>query len=186
MDEITFGDSIKFMTPFKPFSENIIFYDTEFSSQDPYIGEILSIGAVKMNGEEFYCEVEYEGEYSDWVKENLLDTLTGQKLTRAEAVESLQSFIGSDCPYMVCHGNGSDVVYTRKLSGLNDLGFHEVVIDFAAILFGLGYDPSIFRNNDFTELANMLGVPATVGHNHNALDDAKFLREVYIALENKN
>lgn len=173
------------MKPFKPFSDNVIFYDTEFSSKDPYVGEILSIGAVKMNGDEFYCEVEYDGEYSDWVKENLLTTLTAHKLTKTEAAESLASFVGNDRPYMVCHGNGSDVVYTRKLFGQDDIVFHEVVIDFAAVLFGLGYDPSVFRNNDFTELAEQLGVPTAVGHTHNALDDAKFLREVYLALINK-
>lgn len=173
------------MKPFAPFSDNVIFYDTEFSSKDPYIGEIISIGAVKMNGEEFYCEVEYEGEYSEWVQKNLLSSLTAEKVSRVEAVNLLKSFIGKNRPYMICHGNGSDVVYTRKLFGKDDFGFHEVVIDFAAILFGLGYDPSVFRNNDFTELAQQLGVPTDVGHTHNALDDAKFLREVYLALVNK-
>ncbi len=44
----------------KSFSENIIFFDTEFSSLNPYEGEILSIGLVKPNGEELYLELEYD------------------------------------------------------------------------------------------------------------------------------
>jgi hypothetical protein len=38
------------MQPFE--AENILFIDTEFSDLDPYIGEILSIGMVKLSGEE--------------------------------------------------------------------------------------------------------------------------------------
>lgn len=35
----------------KLFSDNIIFLDTEFSSLDPYKGEMLSVGLVKVNGD---------------------------------------------------------------------------------------------------------------------------------------
>ena len=35
----------------KTFSKNIIFIDTEFSTLDPCKGEILSIGIVKLSGE---------------------------------------------------------------------------------------------------------------------------------------
>ncbi len=171
---------------FKPFSDNVIFYDTEFSSKNPYIGEIISIGAVTMGGREFYCEVAYDGEYSEWVTENLLHTLTAPKLSRIEAAQELSKFIGEERPYMVFHGNGRDVVYSEKLFGQEDIKFHPICINFASILFGLGYDPSIFRNNDFTELASMLGVPTDRGHTHNALDDAKFLRAVYCALKDKD
>lgn len=48
--------------------KEIIFLDTEFSSLDPYKGKILSIGMVKDNGTEFYIEIEYDGEVSDWVR----------------------------------------------------------------------------------------------------------------------
>jgi hypothetical protein len=47
---------------FYPYTDNLIFYDSEFSSLDPYEGEILSIGMVKPNGQELYLELEYEGE----------------------------------------------------------------------------------------------------------------------------
>jgi len=48
---------------FNPFSKNIIFLDTEFSSLDPYKGEMLSIGLAKLDGSELYLELEYEGHF---------------------------------------------------------------------------------------------------------------------------
>ena len=36
------------------FFDNIIFFDTEFSNIDSEIGELMSIGLVKPNGEELY------------------------------------------------------------------------------------------------------------------------------------
>ncbi|MCA9361146.1 3'-5' exoribonuclease [Candidatus Kaiserbacteria bacterium] len=173
---------------FKPFTDNIIFYDTEFSSLDPYKGEIISIGAVKMNGEEFYCELEFDGEYSDWVKENLLYTLTAPKVSRAEAQELLLEFVGPNKPYMLAYVNQFDTIYTHKLFGGREVDrspFYWLPLDFASVLVGLGYNPEVFKADDYTKLAKELGVPIKTGHTHNALDDAKFLREIYLALITK-
>jgi DNA polymerase III epsilon subunit-like protein len=168
---------------FKPFSDNIIFYDTEFSSLNPYEGEILSIGAIKMTGEEFYCELDFDGEYSDWTKENLLHTLTAPKISRSEACKKLDAFIGSSCPYMMAYVNQFDAVYTHKLyKGRENSPFHWLPLDFASVLVGLGYNPEIFKEDNYTKLAKDLGVDLKSGHTHNALDDAKFLRDVYLAL----
>lgn len=172
---------------FQPFTDNIIFYDTEFSSLDPYVGEILSVGMVKLNGEEFYCELEYEGEYSDWVKEHLLSTLTGPKLSRIEAQQQIRDFVGDTKPYMLAYINQFDAVYTHKLfDGRENGPFYWLPLDFASILVGLGYNPEIFKDDDYTKLATQLGVEVHEGHTHNALDDAKFLREVYLALVKKS
>lgn len=46
----------------KPYSQNLIFFDTEFSSLDLDRGEILSLGFVKMNREALYLEVDFERE----------------------------------------------------------------------------------------------------------------------------
>lgn len=167
---------------FKPFTDNIIFYDTEFSSLNPYEGELLSIGMVKMNGEEFYCEIEYEGEYSNWVKENLLHTLTGEKLSRSEANKQAHEFVGTSKPHMMAYVNQFDAVYSTKLFGLEYSPFHWLPLDFASVLFGLGYDPEIHEQDGYTRLAKELGVEIKNGHTHNALDDARFLRDVYLAL----
>src|SRR4030066_1628453 len=57
----TFCSFVVKLKNMKPFSDNIVFLDTEFSSLDPYKGEILSIGLVKMNGDGLYLELEYTG-----------------------------------------------------------------------------------------------------------------------------
>lgn len=171
---------------FQPFTDNIIFYDTEFSSLDPYKGELLSVGMVKMNGEEFYCELEYEGEYSDWVKEHLLQTLTGEKISRELVKQRIREFVGTNKPYMLAYVNQFDSVYTYKLFGGPTEPFYWIPLDFASILFGLGYDPEIYMADNYTKLATELGVEVKVGHTHNALDDARLLREVYLALVVKN
>jgi DNA polymerase III epsilon subunit-like protein len=168
---------------FKPFTDNIIFYDTEFSSLDPYIGEILSIGAVKFSGEEFYCELQYDGEYSEWVTLNLLHTLTAPKVTRLEAQRLLKEFVGDSRPYALAYGNPFDTVYTYKLFNGKEHGpFNWMPLDFASILVGLGYHPEIFKDDDYTKLATELGVTIKEGHSHNALDDSRFLREIYLKL----
>jgi len=77
-----------------PFSNNVIFYDTEFSHLDPHTGEILSIGMVKISGEELYLELEYTGPVGDWVKENIIPTLKGPYVTREEARQKIREFVG--------------------------------------------------------------------------------------------
>src|SRR5277367_3332583 len=99
----------------KPFTDNIIFLDTEFSSLDPYEGEILSIGLIKPSGEAFYIELEYDGPVSDWVKEHILPTLKGPKFSREEAKRKIKEFIGDSKPYMVAYVNQFDDVYFHKL-----------------------------------------------------------------------
>lgn len=172
---------------FKPFSDNIIFYDTEFSSLDPYSGEILSIGLVKMNGEELYLELEYDGEYSDWVRDNLVKTLTADKVSRNVAQEKIQEFIGDSKPYMLAYVNQFDALYTYKLfGGSPETPFHWLPLDFASILVGLGYNPEIYMQDNYTKLAKELKVELEEGHTHNALDDARMLRKVYLALRDRN
>ena len=168
----------------RPFTDNLIFYDTEFSSFDPYTGEILSVGMVKMNGDTFYCELAFEGKYSDWVKEHLLHTLTAPKISREEAKKSIADFVGDTKPYMMAYANQYDAIYTYKLFGGPETPFFWLPLDFASVLFALGYDPEVYMKNDYTYLAKELGVSIREGHTHNALDDAKFLRDVYLALLN--
>ena len=86
---------------FKPYSDNIIFLDTEFSSLDPYKGEILSIGLVKLSGEELYLELEHNGPVDLWVAENIIPDLKGQKISRKEALKKIKKFIGNQKPYIV-------------------------------------------------------------------------------------
>ena len=71
------------MSAHTPATDNVVFYDTEFSSLDAYTGEILSLGIVKMNGEELYLELETEAELTGWVQEHVVPFLTEEKVSRA-------------------------------------------------------------------------------------------------------
>jgi hypothetical protein len=167
----------------KPFSQNIVFFDTEFSSLDPNKGEILSIGLVKLNGEELYLELEYKGEVDNWVKRNILPTLKETKVSRKEAVKRVKKFIKNTKPYTVGYINQDDAIYWQKLYrsiGLEKNPFHLVAIDFATVLFISGIDPESYYFGDKNNFYKKIGIDHTKYKKHHALDDAKLLREVYL------
>ncbi len=170
----------------KPYSDNIIFYDSEFTSLDPYKGEILSIGLIKMNGEELYLELEYDGEVSDFVKDNILPYLKGKKVSREEAREKIRKFIGGKESYLVAYVDSYDSIYWNKLFKIKDSTKNNqqpafwMTIDFASMLFGLGINPESYNYKDKDNFYKKIGVDASKYREHNALDDAKLLREVYL------
>mgnify|MGYP003393194080 CR=1 FL=1 len=173
----------------KLFSVNIIFLDTEFSSFDPYRGEILSIGMVKVNGEELYCELEYDGVIDPWPQEHIVPFFTGPQLSREEAVEKIITFVGPDKPYMVAFVAAFDAVYLYKLFttdgslGVDNHPFHWMPVDFASMLFGAGIDPEHYMSQQ-SDLFTKWGIDVANYRNHHALDDAKLMREVYLRMAN--
>lgn len=170
---------------FKPFTDNVIFFDTEFSSLDPYKGEILSVGMVDTKGKELYLELEYEGEVDPWIKENILPTLNQKKVSRSLAVREMKNFIGKKSPYMVAYVNQYDTLYTYKLFGQGKCPFFWLPIDFASILFGTGIDPGAYFPDDKENFFEKIGIDSSKYQMHNALDDAKLLREVYLKMANQ-
>lgn len=167
---------------FRPFSDNVIFIDTEFSSLDPYRGEILSIGLVKLNGDELYVELEYEGEVDGWVKDNIIPTLTEPKLSREAAVKKVNAFIGNMKPYMVGYVNQFDAVYWYKLFRPDSDPLYWLPIDFASILFAFGVNPESYDSEDKDNFYQEIGIDPGRYRKHHALDDARLLREVYLKL----
>ncbi len=170
----------------KPFSENIIFYNSEFSTLDPYKGEILSIGLVKINGDELYLELEHNGEVSNFVKDNVLPYLKGEKVSRDEARKRIKEFIGGEESYLVAYVDSYDSIYWNKFFEIKDSTktdeqpAHWINIDFASVLFGLGIDPEAYNYQDKNNFYKKIGVDVSKCREHNALDDAKLLREVYL------
>ena len=59
----------------KPYSDRIIFFDTEFTDLNAKTGELLSIGLIKYNGEELYLELESTATPHPWVVEHVLPFL---------------------------------------------------------------------------------------------------------------
>jgi hypothetical protein len=164
-----------------PFSNNIIFYDSEFSSFDSKRGEILSIGLVKINGEELYLELESTTEPDEWVKEHVIPLLNGEKVSLAEAKEKLEKFAGDTTPFLVSYVDNYDAVYLKNIIGYekNHI-FHWLTIDIAAMFFALGLNPQTFGNADNDGTFEKMGIDWKKYRDHHALDDAKLLREFYL------
>jgi DNA polymerase III epsilon subunit-like protein len=157
-----------------PYSDNIVFVDTEFSGLEFYLGELISIELVKLSGEELYLELEYTGPVTEFVRREVLPKLSGPKVPPAEAAARIKEFVGDGRPYMVSEGGHYDAPYVNKLFGIEEQPFHWVPLDFASMLFDQGIKP---RTDD---LARQLGIGRGRFRSDHALDDARFLRELYL------
>ncbi len=164
----------------KPYSDNIVFFDAEFSSLDPYKGELLSVGLVKLSGEELYVEIEHKGDIDPWVEKNVVPYFEGSPVSRQEAVARVTAFLEGKKPYMVANVNQFDAVYWYKLAGLKENPFFWLPIDFASMVFALGLDPQWKLNGGF--LAEH-SIDRKRYRTHHALDDARLLRDVYLKLQ---
>jgi len=162
----------------------IIFYDTEFTNLDITQGELLSIGLVKQSGEELYIELEYNREtVHPWVEEHVLPYLQNNPISIEEARVKLWDFVGDDKPYLMAYVNQFDAIYWYKLFAdpQNHPAFW-IPLDFASILFAHGYKVESMGDVHFF---NELGIDKSKYNMHNALDDARMLKDVYEAFTKK-
>lgn len=169
----------------KSYSSKIIFFDSEFSSNDITAGELLSVGMVKLTGEELYLELKHSGSVSHWVERNILPTLNAAKVNRNEAIRKISNFIGNEIHYLVSYRTPYDTVYLHKLFGIMDfdkLPFYPWLIDFDSLLFINGYDPRSLTGEKLNEFAKLHKVNISKYVIHNALDDARLLRDMYLKI----
>ncbi|NTW15430.1 MAG: hypothetical protein HGA38_03595 [Candidatus Moranbacteria bacterium] len=166
--------------PLHPFSDDIVFLDAEFTSLDPYTGEILSVALVKPDGSEFYLEIDRDpGTLSPWVAEHVLPFLDGPRVAPDDAVIRIRDFVGADEPFPVSFVTPYDTVFLRKLVPESAWPFRRYPIDFAALLFASGLDPANLLENDRI-LSEKIGVaPSEHRRMHHALNDAQLLRDAY-------
>jgi DNA polymerase III epsilon subunit-like protein len=171
------------LTPYE--SKNLIFIDTEFSSLDPAVGEIMSIGIVKLNGDELYLEIEHHGPTSKWVSKNIAHTLTGPKVSRQEAVKQVRTFLGRSNPFAIAYVDNYDALYSVKLFGEGSkIPFKWMTIDFASILFAHGINPTKFlaQGSGAKAFYRSIGIQIDKYQQHHALHDARLLRDVWVKL----
>jgi 3' exoribonuclease, RNase T-like len=166
--------------------QNIIFIDTEFTDLDPYKGELLSIGIVKLSGEELYLELEHTGESSEWVSKHIIPTLKEPKVSREVAETSVREFLGDSLPFAVAFVDNYDVIYLTKIFGAGKLPFRWMTIDFSTILFAIGVNPVKFQLDSAgaRSFYKKLGIDMKNYRQHHALDDAKLLRDVWAKIVN--
>ncbi|NTW30392.1 MAG: hypothetical protein HGA33_03880 [Candidatus Moranbacteria bacterium] len=162
------------------FSENVVFFDAEFTSLDPRRGEILSVAIVRPSGEELYLEIDRELEpVHPWVREHVLPLLNGDPMPPEAAVEQIRHFIGDTVPYLVSYVSHFDTTFLHKLFGDGQWPFSRDPVDFASMLFSSGLNPTNLLEKDRI-LSESLGVePSVFGRMHHALNDARLLRDVY-------
>ncbi len=163
-------------------TKQIIFFDTEFTYLDARKGELLSLALVKDTGEELYIEFEQPApDHMDpWVVEHVLPALSGTHiLSKEDAKEKIREFVGTEKPYIMAYVNQFDSIYWYDL--FSDPQKHPgfwIPLDFASILFAHGFDPESMGKQEFFD---RIGVNKSdyATRDHNALEDAKLLREVY-------
>lgn len=170
-----------------PFSQKIIFFDAEFTSLEYEKSELLSFGAVTLDGKEFYCEIAQDTENSsDFVKEHILPTLTAPKISMDEVRVQIAQFVkenfGSHHPYLATFVYKYDAYHWYKLFGYNDEMTQRIILDFASMLFALGIDPEKHSASERDAFLTELGVDVAKYAKHDALDDARILREAYIKM----
>jgi len=173
------------MNKIKPFNDNIIFMDAEFSSIDPNTGEIISMGMIKPKGEELYLEIEYNPDSLDkWVKKNVAPSLSGKTVNKSQAKKLIENFIGDNEPYIITYIGQFDTVFYWKLFGIpKDKPTYRYwfPIDFASLLFFYNINPK----NYLTKQESLGNISASGAKKHNALYDARLLREAYYQLINR-
>lgn len=168
-----------------PYTQNLIFFDTEFTALDATRGQLLSVGLVKMTGEELYLELEYDTAlYIDpWVKKHVLPSLRGPVVSHTEAKRLITAFVGPETsenkkPYLMSYVNQFDAIYWYGLFGsAKDHPAFWIPIDFASILFAYGFSPNSLGKHSFYK---ELGLIKDEQAEHDALYDARMLREVYV------
>lgn len=145
-----------------------IWFDTEFIEDGHIIG-LLSIGAVREDGREFYAEIAEtdRDQANDWVKANVLPRLTGPVMPRAEAATKLVEFAGDE-PEFWAYFCSYDWVALCQMYG--------TMMDLPA-----GW-PMFCR--DLKQSAMEQGVPnlqeaVPQQDEHNALADARWTREAW-------
>lgn len=162
--------------------------DTEFTDLDVKVGELLSIGLVKYTGEELYLELKYEGKVHPWVKKRVLPYLGKRKVSKEKARQKIWKFIGQhkkekDKPYLMAYVNQFDAIFWYDLFGTaKGHPVFWIPLDFASVLFAHGYDPNSMGKHKFFD---ELGIKKGEYNEHNALEDARLLRDVYLKFMNK-
>ena len=138
------------------------------------------------DGSELYLELEYDpSTVEPWVAKRVIPLLAEKKYSPAAARKVITEFMGEakkekDKPFLISYVNQFDAIYWYKLFGSpKDHPAFWIPLDFASILFAHGYPPNSLGHHKFYK---ELGIDKNKYREHNALEDARLLRDVYVAL----
>lgn len=155
-------------------------FDTEFYENGRTI-ELISIGVVAEDGREYYAETEVAGllaKQTDWLRKNVLPSLTGQEKSRFKIPLDLIEFMGSKPEIWAYYAAYDWVVLCQLFGTMMDLPK-------GRYLSGLGGWPMYCR--DVKQLCDSKGnpkLPEQSGIAHNALSDARWTKQAWEFLTN--
>ena len=146
------------------------FLDTEYNG---WGGALLSLALVPDDGEELYLTLDWQGELEDWVERHVVpyldtvpDGLVSPRMSRADAARMIAHFLAGDCAPLIVADWPEDIAQLNALLVTGPGVMAEVP--------GLTF--RFLPLSGFSTAANSK-VP------HNALHDARALRDHVIAIE---
>jgi len=169
---------------FLPFSDDIVFFDAEFTGIDACAHDLISVGMMDAAGEkELYFELPYDdAKVSDWTREHVVPYLTGEEITHEQARKAIRKFCGNSEPHLVATVNQRDMAFFHKLFDDKNEPIHRIPIDFATILFAIGLNPARTINDGKDKFYASFGIDLADYNMHNALEDTRLMRDLYIKL----
>lgn len=171
-------------TILQPFSRDVVFFDAEFTGHDIVRDQLMSVGMVSLDGKrEMYFELMYDPIHvGEWVRENVEPHLREDKISHEEARVRIRQFCGSHEPHLVATVNHYDMAYWHKLFGDEKEPIHHIPIDFASMLFAVGLTPAREVDGEKKNFYTQFGIDLDTYQMHNALDDARLMRDLYVRL----
>ncbi len=168
----------------QPFSDDVVFFDAEFTGHDIKNDNLMAIGMVSLDGKkEMYFEMEYDENFvNDWVREHVVPYLTQEKISCEEAKKRIRNFCGKSEPHLVATVNQYDMAFWHKLFNGENEPIHPIPIDFASMLFAIGFNPAREIDGQKKNFFAQIGIDTDKYQMHNALDDARLMREAYVML----
>jgi DNA polymerase III epsilon subunit-like protein len=169
---------------FLPFSDDIVFFDAEFTGLNIHEDDLISVGMISFDGKkELYFELPYdEAKLSDWTREHIVPFLTGEVITHEEARSAIRKFCGKSEPHLVATANRRDMGFFTKLFENKTEPIHRIPIDFASVLFAIGLNPARTIHDQKELFYESFDINLEDYDMHNALDDARLMRDLYIKL----
>lgn len=149
-----------------------IFFDTEFIEDGKTI-ELISIGMVREDGETYYAEnIQCDlSRACAWVKENVIPHLefTSAK-TRSQIAKDIIEFVGSNPEFWAYYADYDWVTLCQLYGRMIDLpeGWPIFCMDLKQLV-----------------VSNNKVLPKQTFIEHNALNDALWLREAYMRINNE-
>ena len=146
-----------------------LFFDTEFI-EDGVTIDLLSIGIVSEDGREYYAEPEEADRTRacEWVKDNVLPHLCGPIKPRKVIAEEIVAFVGENPEFWAYYADYDWVALCQLFGRMIDL-------------------PPTWPKFclDLKQSAGPQKLPKQKTTEHDALNDARWVRDTYYVLENK-